>query len=196
MGMDARVTGVVETSRKNTTCGKKCFQLGCGKLCYAIQGVLKSGFLKMCCAPVLTNRIAALRYQEPGRLGRMLDLDLSHERIHGKAGRLRQISIANINCYGGGQNVFQDSRVKPNDGAFEILALRNPCVGIMIFMRLARMHLLGWADVLEMTMNEGEYMQMDGEPWYMPFACDVNVNLNRKVRVLRAPRMHLLGWAD
>lgn len=192
MGMDAKVTGVVESSRKDSAAGKKCFQWGCGKLCYCVQGVLHSGFLKMCCAPVLTNSITDLKYQEPGK-DRLLDLDLPHERIHGRAGRLRQISIANINCYGGGQNVFEDSRVKPNDGAFEILALRNPCIGISIFCHLARMHLLGWADLLEMTLNDGEYMQMDGEPWYMPCPCDVHIQRHRQVRVLRAPQ-DALHW--
>lgn len=199
IGIDAQITGLVESARKNTCLGKRCFRWGLGKLCYAAQGARNSGITKCCCAPhpLLSDRISALRYKAPFA-EEVQHLDLTQEQIHGGQGRCRQITVANINCYGGGQKVSEDDSVKPNDGVFEIMGLRNMKALAGIFCRLSQMHTLGKAERMELSLVDSGHMQMDGESWYLPTGCGVTIQYHRRVCMLRAPRVspHWRGHVD
>merc|ERR1712196_274007 len=86
IGIDAKVTHAVQTARSDTKCGKCCFGCGCGKICYAVQGMSRALI-----GNDLTQSLQLLRTDN-------LDLQppLPERRINGRRGRVRQLMFVNI----------------------------------------------------------------------------------------------------
>merc|ERR1712043_17756 len=190
---DANVTNHVDMSRSNTTCGKACFRRGCGKFCYAWQGVEHS-----CCSRLLTRSMHELRIA-PQLLGVSppaeqvrapfigIDPPLESQVVQGRRGRLRQMMLVNINSYGAGlvdvrpRQTSMQIPPAPNDGALEVMAVRNAFTTLCLLARVAKPKYMASAGKVAFRLSEGESMQMDGEPWLLHVGCDVLVEPHRKL---------------
>jgi len=191
VGVDAKVARHVDVSRSHSRCGKCCFRRGCGKVCYAWQALMHAA-----CGTVLTNVIRKFKVAPPGSEDEnLVDLrpGLDEIVVNGRRGRMRQMMFVNINSYGSGLQVMPDCRVcqyipSPGDGILEVLGVRNMLAGLGFFAGLTRPTYLTSAEAVAFTLQRGECMQLDGEPWGLDYGADVMVELHKKVTMLRAPR--------
>lgn len=190
LGLDAKVTWFVERARSERKCGRCCFRRGCGKLCYAWQGLLRS-----CCNNLLARSLHGVRLLPAGaETEEMEDLDPPFEELYADCarGRLRQLMMVNINSYGAGLDVQPPGSTaemppQPADGVLEVLGVRNATFTIGLHARLKRPSYIKSVQAIAFRLSEGEYMQLDGEPWHLSSGCDVLVEKHRKVSMLRAP---------
>lgn len=176
VGLDARVTYDVEECRTKNKFGRLMFRRGLGKCCYALAG-LKECLVKGLCARILTPHV---------KLEPPISLADRHIQSCLSKGRCRQISIVNINSFGAGQKVHHGSQ-DPSDGLIEVLALRNSLFGLGIYGHCNAMHFVDALPEITLRFQKETYMQIDGEPWYMPGPCTVKIELSKKVTMLRAP---------
>eukprot|EP00397_Hematodinium_sp_SG-2012_P021838 GEMP01022589.1.p1 GENE.GEMP01022589.1~~GEMP01022589.1.p1 ORF type:complete len:481 (+),score=93.60 GEMP01022589.1:245-1687(+) len=176
IGLDAKVTYLVEESRKQTRCGRLMFRRGLGKCVYAWNGA-KQACLKGCCQRLLTPYI---RLDSP--------VSLAERKIQSclVRGRCRQISVININSYAGGQKAYHGSQ-HPADGLLEVLAMRNFCCALGLFGGCSSMHYVDTLPDVEFKLSEPTYMQIDGESWHLPSTCTVSIVRHQTVSMLRAP---------
>jgi len=103
---------------------------------------------------------------------------------------LRQFMLVNINSYGAGRMLYSDADlryVKPSDEKIELVAFEHTCLFGLVMGQCATTPLRAQLKGLSMALDEGEYFQMDGESWYMPEGCEVEVEHNRRVNMLRPP---------
>jgi len=178
VGMDAKTTQRVAGARRDR-CGQCIFRAGCGKACYLVHAPCP-------CCP-----------------GRTLLPDLSVKYFRSKAefdvcrgespleydfgSTARQFTLTNINSYGAGQNIFSSrdyENVKPNDGQLEVFTASGLCDGLSIVLRGAK---IDKAYRVQMSFEEGQFFQMDGEPFVVDAPCEVTVEFHRKVSMLRPP---------
>lgn len=172
IGMDAAITFGVERSRK-CCLGRFCFRLGCGKTCYGIQSY-RAGIFKCCCKHAVSVRNLRLNDQN----------DVYPLR------RIRQFMLVNINSYGAGRMLYSGdalSHVNPSDGKLELLAMEHTCRFGLVMGQCATQPVLEHPKQLSFTLEESEFLQMDGESWYLPNGCDIEVQHNRQVQMLRPP---------
>mmetsp|Transcript_20317 Transcript_20317/g.63695 ORF Transcript_20317/g.63695 Transcript_20317/m.63695 type:complete len:421 (+) Transcript_20317:425-1687(+) len=193
LGMDAKVAWYVDHSR-DSSMGKTCFRWGCGKVCYAWQGLRHS-----CCTRLIPPQLHSLRTA----LARDADDDspasartffppLNERPVQGGRGRMRQMVMLNINSYAAGQNVLPGEgeslrRPSPSDGVLEVLGVRNTFSSLLTFLKLAKPQYLTSSRELAFRHGSSEWMQLDGEPWWLEGGCDVLVEPHRKLAMLRAP---------
>lgn len=191
VGVDAKVARYVDVSRSETSCGRCCFRRGCGKVCYAWQGLLHAAF-----GTILTQTIRLMKVTTPPEFGNddraTMNPPLNERRVNGRRGRLRQLMFVNINSYGAGLQVQPDPSdcdrtPSPGDGILEVLGLRNVLSGLGVYAGLIKPTYFCSAEAVAFSLQRGECMQLDGEPWSMDCGCDVLVEPHRKVTMLRAP---------
>lgn len=196
IGLDAKITNHVDLCRSRTACGQACFRRGCGKLCYAWQGVEHSCFSRLLTRSLQELRLApeATDPSDGGPAAELLGIDppLQRQRIQGGRGRIRQMMLVNINSYGAGLDVLPrkgstDKQFTPNDGALEVFGVRNALTTLCVFARIAKPAYLASAGRVAFRLSKGECMQMDGEPWLLHVGCDVLVEPHRKLTMLLAP---------
>lgn len=190
IGIDAKVANYVDAARNKTQCGQKCFRIGCGKACYAWQ----AGFHAVG-SRVLNNEVSALKVSRPGidSDGGLDEVPFADDgccRCSGQ--RCRQLMLVNINSYGAGQQVLPnedeaDRTPAPGDGVLEVLSVHNVSAGLRIFAGLSRARYVASADAVAFTVEAGQFMQLDGEPWRLDTGCDVLVQWHRQVPMLLAP---------
>eukprot|EP00747_Dinoflagellata_sp_TGD_P080435 gnl/TRDRNA2_/TRDRNA2_160892_c0_seq1.p1 gnl/TRDRNA2_/TRDRNA2_160892_c0~~gnl/TRDRNA2_/TRDRNA2_160892_c0_seq1.p1 ORF type:complete len:599 (-),score=87.57 gnl/TRDRNA2_/TRDRNA2_160892_c0_seq1:107-1642(-) len=199
IGFDAKVAYQVDRARSTTACGQCAFRRGLGKLCYAWQGCHGS------CSGVLTSRnglqrfkvATAVRGKDEGLpLKELQDMDppLSRQRVQSccRTGRVRSLMFVNINSFGGGMNVQpKPDRVavppSPDDGTVEVMAMRNFAVMAGLFLGVVQPKYLVSSELAAFVLASGEFMQIDGEPWYLDAGCDVLIHKHRQVKMLCAP---------
>lgn len=179
IGMDAAVTYGLEKARRNC-CGKLCFRAGIGKACFALQA-WRSGFWKCCFAPQVSVMDHTV-YMKDATKG---DVALVATRL----GKCRQVLLLNINSYASGRVPFtreELAAVSPSDGHLEFFTFRNAASFAWI---IAGGHgnVLGRPEQMQLTLERGEFMQMDGESWYVDGGCQLSVQHHRQVRMLRPP---------
>jgi len=190
LGLDAKVAAYVDDARSNSACGRWCFRRGCGKLCYAWQGIRRS-----CCINLLSRSMRCLRtVPAKSETEAMQDMDPSLEELHADCarGRLRQLMLVNINSYGAGLDVLPpsscvDAVPSPSDGLLEVLGVRNAACSVALFARAKRPAYITSCQAIAFRLDKGQYMQLDGEPWYLDVGCDVLVEKHRKLTMLCAP---------
>jgi len=192
IGLDAKVAYYVDQARSNTSSGRCCFRRGCGKVCYAWQGIRRS-----CCSYLLSRSMGSVRTLSAREAKEeMEDMDPPLESIRADCarGRLRQLMLVNINSYGAGLDVMPRAPLpnhckepKPMDGVLEVMGVRNAFFSIGLFARFKRPAYLASTKALAFRLSEGEFMQLDGEPWRLDCGSDVLVERHRTVTMLRAP---------
>jgi len=180
VGMDAAVMYGFERVRRSCI-GKICFTLGLGKCCFCMQSY-RSGACSCCCSRLLSIRNNSLQ---------VAGAAAEQARVFGREelGGVRQVLLLNINSYASGRVPLSrkdlDS-MKPSDGHLELFCLQGVLdLGTMVAGCSAEV--VGQPAHFQMTLDEGEYYQMDGEAWRMDVGCTVDIQLNRKVRMLRPP---------
>lgn len=190
VGMDAKTTQRVDISRRDC-CGRCCFRCGCGKGCYVVHAPYP------CCPGRNFNRDITVRYYKTSG---EYDAHLREASISQNmyppphsghtwdfSRKCRQFTLTNINSYGGGTVLFNNAKlggVAPHDGLLEAFAWSGPCDalrGWLTGVTPTKVHRL------EMSFEEGQFFQMDGEPFIVDSPCDVTVEWNRKVTMLRPP---------
>jgi len=111
--------------------------------------------------------------------------------VQGRRGRLRQLMLVNINSYAAGLNVLRESSLlappSARDGILEVLAVRNLLSTVCMFGGCSKPAYLASATRVALRLKRGEWMQLDGEPWYLDAGCDVLVERHRSVTMLCAP---------
>jgi len=178
VGLDARICYDVEESRSHRTgFGTWIFRQGLGKLCYFWH------ILKQCLFGIIFSRIITPDVElEP-------PVNLSEHYIHSclRKGRCRTLLVTNINSYGAGQKVYYGSQ-DPSDGCVEILAARNFMHGLAVMGQCSALHYVDSLPEVTFRFKEPTYMQIDGEPWYMPVPCKVKIEHHTRAILLRAPK--------
>lgn len=191
VGVDAKVARHVDLARSHTSCGRCCFRLGCGKVCYAWQAMLHAF-----AGQILTRSLSILKVVVPGGPSAEELQPPLEER--GAAGQIRQIMMVNINSYGAGIRVLPDvadaaSPPSPADGVLEVMSVRNALSGLAMYAGINRPTYLASGEAVAFTLESGHAMQLDGEPWQLEGGCDILLEPHRKVTMLRAPT-HALYW--
>eukprot|EP00927_Polykrikos_kofoidii_P084723 TRINITY_DN9016_c0_g1_i1.p1 TRINITY_DN9016_c0_g1~~TRINITY_DN9016_c0_g1_i1.p1 ORF type:complete len:482 (+),score=47.90 TRINITY_DN9016_c0_g1_i1:113-1558(+) len=177
IGMDGAVTYGVHMSRVSC-CGSCCFKCGCGKGCYAVQGC-RAGSCCCCLSRPISIRPDAVVHSGTDEW----EFDASKQTV-------RQLTMLNINSYGSGAVVHSDAtlrRVRPMDGKLELFGVKNICSLTCLNLGLQSAKNVQQVDRMRLTLEKGEYFQMDGEGWQLTCGCDVEVSLNKKVPMLRPP---------
>jgi diacylglycerol kinase (ATP) len=190
IGLDAKVAYSVDRVRSESSLGRFWFRRGCGKLCYAWQGVRRA-----CCNSLLSRALDVLRIVPAvGDTEDFEDLDLEDEFVDCARGRIKQLMMVNINSYGGGLNILPPARdtithhrCAPDDGLLEVLGVRNAFFSLTHFARLRRPAYITSSKAMAFRVGAGEFMQLDGEPWRLACGCDVLVEPHRKLTMLVAP---------
>jgi hypothetical protein len=103
---------------------------------------------------------------------------------------VRQLTMLKLNSYGSGAVVHSDAtlrRVRPMDGKLELFGVKNICSLTCLNLGLQSAKNVQQVDRMRLTLEKGEYFQMDGEGWQLTCGCDVEVSLNKKVPMLRPP---------
>lgn len=180
IGMDASVTYGVERARRSAL-GRWCFRLGCGKVCYGVQAY-RSGACLCCCAPNLSIRRRSVYVRDPT----LRQLTLERQDLS----PIRQLTLLNINSYGAGRVVFSPedlATVGPADGHLELITLGNACEFGCVMSERHPAEILARPAHMRFNLERGELMQMDGESWRMESGCEIEVQRNRRVRMLRPP---------
>lgn len=170
-GMDANVMYGVERARRGRI-GKCFFGSGLGKVCFGMQAPRA-----LCCFSRLLRG--------PERADGVLLDDHPQELGHS-----RMLALLNVNSYGAGRVVFSDEdfeKVRPADGRLELFSLRGPVAFGRMMVLGGAARLIEQAQRVKLTFDSPEYFQMDGESWYAPAACTVEVERNRQVQMLRPP---------
>ncbi|CAD7930122.1 unnamed protein product [Amoebophrya sp. A25] len=103
-------------------------------------------------------------------------------------GRVRQLTLVNINSYGAGSVPVAPDVQDPGDGLLEFCAVRNPFFDTALFCGFARMHFLEQVPCLKLRVDKGVYMQYDGEAWHLPTACTLMIRKDGTLPMLRAPK--------
>lgn len=191
IGMDAKVSAFVDHSRNETACGRCCFRNGCGKVCYAWQSMLHAAFGQVITRSLKRFRVSGQYDADDDEL-KELHPALSARVVNGRPGQVRDLMFVNINSYGSGLKVMPDPGCcsqppDPADGVLEVLGLRSALAGLGMFLGLMRPTYFCSSEAIGFTMDEGAFMQVDGEPWRLDCSCDCLVELHRKVTMLRAP---------
>lgn len=187
VGMDAAVTFGVERARSRCL-GRCCFNMGIGKLCYLLQGYRTRCCLG-CCAPTVSVRDGHVLFRTPeSRQQEVVDI-----------GRTRQLTFLNINSYGAGRVLFRHDElphVSPADGRLEMICLRNALhFGCVMGAGRCQPAVLARPSEVSFRLVGGEYFQLDGESWYVPDGCEVEVRRNRQVSMLRPPTCPIGIWS-
>jgi len=206
IGMDAAVTFGVEKARSRK-CGRCLFNLGLGKLCYGLQAY-RTRCCFCCCAPTVSIRDDMVLVKEPlvalgasnltGASNISPPLLQSAQATPVMLGPVRQLTFLNINSYGAGRVPLSDyelPRVSPADGRLEMFVVRNALqFGCMMGPQTCIPEVTASPSYVEFDLMRGEYFQIDGESWYMPDACRVEVQRNRQVWMLRPPTCPIGVW--
>merc|ERR1719343_1939459 len=91
--------------------------------------------------------------------------------VQGRRGRMRQLMLVNINSYAAGLNVLRESSLlappSARDGILEVLAVRNLLSTVCMFGGCSKPAYLASATRVALRLKRGEWMQLDGEPWYL-----------------------------
>jgi diacylglycerol kinase (ATP) len=190
IGLDAKVAYSVDRVRSESRFGRFWFRRGCGKLCYAWQGLRRA-----CCNSLLSRSMQTLRrVPADTECEDFVDYDFEDEFVDCARGRVKQLMMVNINSYGGGLDILPTAREhvsqrgpRADDGLLEVLGVRNAFFSLTHFARLRRPTYLTSTRALAFRVGPGEYMQLDGEPWKLPVGCDVLVEPHRKLAMLVAP---------
>jgi len=188
IGLDAKVAYHVDQARSSSSFVRACFRRGLGKLVYAWQGV------RRCCCQHLISRTIGQMRTIPAKSDiedmEIMSPSLQECEADCARGRLRQLMLVNINAYGGGCDVMPRGITplpSPSDGVLEVMGVRNAAFSVAMFARLKRPAYLTGTKSLAFRLEEGEYMQLDGEPWRLDVGCDLLVEQHRRVIMLRAP---------
>merc|ERR1712217_111821 len=100
--------------------------------------------------------------------------------------------------YASGRVVFSRddlAEVAPADGRFEVFAVQNACSFGFIVGSCSSARVVARTDYLDMALEEGEYFQMDGESFLLDAGCQVEVERNRQVKMLRPPTCRPGIWS-
>lgn len=183
IGAGAKVVALVDSTRNNTRCGQCLFRSGLGKVVYAKS--LPSMFCQRCVTDSLRDLMVA---PEPDGALRPLHPPLHETSINGALGRAREVVFANINSFVGGMaGNFLPLGSSPADGRIEVLMWRNMLAVAGTAIGCARAAHVASAGQVAFTLEEGAFMEVDGEPWEVPGATDVLVRRHRRVSMLCAP---------
>merc|ERR1712003_163364 len=84
------------------------------------------------------------------------------------------------------------SKVRGNDGKVEVFTLEGPLsVASMAAHAKAskgNVPIMYQTDHIELTLKEGQFFHMDGEPWFLNAGCRATVQRNTQVRMLCPPQ--------
>eukprot|EP00403_Amphidinium_massartii_P005829 CAMPEP_0178382770 /NCGR_PEP_ID=MMETSP0689_2-20121128/6661_1 /TAXON_ID=160604 /ORGANISM="Amphidinium massartii, Strain CS-259" /LENGTH=527 /DNA_ID=CAMNT_0020002977 /DNA_START=38 /DNA_END=1621 /DNA_ORIENTATION=+ len=206
IGVDAKVARHVDISRSQSSCGRKCFQRGCGKACYGYQAASHAFCTRLLSRAIDDFRVAAdgggsgAGAAVSGSSSSLVASAAEASRPHGDTSRmeslelprqLRQLMLVNINSYAAGLRVLP-SRKKdgkpptPNDGKFEVLSLGTALGGLGLYAGCWSPRYSTSTSALALSIDAGNYMQLDGEPWYLEVDCDILVEWHRPLTMMRA----------
>eukprot|EP00428_Durinskia_dybowskii_P022075 CAMPEP_0170205104 /NCGR_PEP_ID=MMETSP0116_2-20130129/2089_1 /TAXON_ID=400756 /ORGANISM="Durinskia baltica, Strain CSIRO CS-38" /LENGTH=655 /DNA_ID=CAMNT_0010455481 /DNA_START=1 /DNA_END=1966 /DNA_ORIENTATION=- len=185
-GVDARIAYCVDRARSRRS-GRCCFRWGFGKACYAWQG-LRVG----CAVAPIASSICRFKVRLPG------DGDWQEASPQRALGELRQFMLCSINSYGAGLQVLpadHEAQVPPlpGDGVLEVSGVRNMGHLLMLAAHVWRPRYVCSSEKVALRLTEPTYMQLDGEPWFLPDGCDLLVQPHRQVAMLRAPAIPTIG---
>lgn len=179
VGMNAKMMQRVANARRDC-CGQCAFRCGCGTLCYYLHGPTP------CCPGRVLGPDFEVKYWKSREEHLVEGACAPHHYEYSR--RCREFTLSNINSIGGGFTLFSEDDLKdisPGDTQLEMYEACNSC------------DYLGWlfkgvapvtkAFRVEMNFEEGQFFQMDGEPFVVDAPCSVTVEWNRKVTMLRPP---------
>eukprot|EP00930_Biecheleria_cincta_P023273 TRINITY_DN16845_c0_g1_i2.p1 TRINITY_DN16845_c0_g1~~TRINITY_DN16845_c0_g1_i2.p1 ORF type:complete len:482 (-),score=64.05 TRINITY_DN16845_c0_g1_i2:128-1501(-) len=197
VGMDAETAYEVGRSRKGVI-GKCCFRSRCIRPCRFVHGGLlcyvynAPDIFRCCCC-----RTRALNDDDlQVRLQSDAEPSCGERDIFRKGeSEFRQFTLTNLNSYGAGMDLYGEAAsVSPNDGQLEAFTLEGPCsvAAVAMAKKVARascgsVPVLHRAKTVKLMLKEGQYFQMDGEPWRLNAGCSAVVELNRQVTMLCPP---------
>lgn len=180
VGMDANVALGVSQARASGA-GRCCFFVGCGKCCYAAQAY-RTGVFNCCSAglSLTEQKIQTRSCTAPAAAAPMEQLEV---------GRIRQLTLSNINSYAAGRVMLSSQELlksSPSDHLLELITFSNSCAfGWAV--AGGRAKVLQRAAAVKFSLERAETIQIDGEAWTLPAACDIEVRWHRQARMLRPP---------
>lgn len=185
IGLDAKIASYVDTAR-GTECGQHCFRGGCGKACYAWQSALNIAGAVNLPPAIPAFKVAADAEEEFDDLVE----PLASRKVQGSSGYFQQIMMVNINSYAGGLKVMpyrttENKRPSHGDGRIEVMAIKHLLFSALAFVGVQPSYLFS-TGAIAFTLAEGNYMQLDGEPWEIEGGCDILITPHRKVSMLQA----------
>lgn len=214
VGMDAMTAYEVGRTRKGRL-GKCCFRTRCIKPCKFVHGGLlcyiynaPDIFRCWCCKTrALNNRDFQVRLQpraEPPGVQRDNKFTTTNANESGLESEVyssdrdfRQFTFTNLNSYGAGMELYNSKEmesVSPSDGQLEAFTLEGPLsvAAVAVTKKIAKtscgsVPLVRRVRRAEMTLEEGQYFQMDGEPWRLNAGCRAVVEFHTKVKMLCPP---------
>merc|ERR1740129_2139381 len=82
---------------------------------------------------------------------------------------------------------FLPPDASPADGRIDVLMWRNPFAIAGTALGWSRPSHIASAGEVALTLDAGQFMEVDGEPWQLDVGCDLLVRHHRQVTMLCAP---------